>query len=278
MKKFNVGVIGNGFVGEAISFAFSSVSNLYIYDTNPLKSIDDLERIHNCDFVFICVPTPMFKDGSQDLSYVESVFEKGTEKPIYILKSTVLPGATENFSEKYKNFKIIFSPEFLSERSAKLDMLTQSRIILGGEKIFTETVKQLFIKRFKSKYIIQTDSKTAELIKYMNNIFFATKISIMNEFKLISDKIGANWDDALKGFSSDGRVGDSHLNVPGHDGMLGYGGTCFPKDVNAFLGFAKKHKIKINTIQGGWKTNIKVRSKKDWEAKIGRSVSFKSTK
>ena len=114
MKKFKVGIVGNGFVGEAISFAFSSVSDLYIYDTDPLKSLDDLESVHNCDFVFICVPTPMFEDGSQDLSYVQSTFKKATSKPIYILKSTILPGTTENLSKKYSNIKIIFSPEFLT--------------------------------------------------------------------------------------------------------------------------------------------------------------------
>jgi nucleotide sugar dehydrogenase len=278
MKKFKVGVTGNGFVGEAISFAFSSVSDLYVYDTDPLKSLDDLESVHSCDFVFICVPTPMFQDGSQDLSYVEDVFEKATSKPVYILKSTVLPGTTEELSKKYSNIKIIFSPEFLTERTAKLDMLTQSRIILGGELPLTEKAKTLFNQRFKTKNIIQTDSKTAELTKYMNNTFFATKVSIMNEFKLLCDKIGANWQDALKGFVSDGRIGDSHLNVPGHDGKLGYGGTCFPKDVNALLSFSKKHDIELNTIKGGWKTNLKVRQEKDWEEKEGRSVSFKKTK
>jgi nucleotide sugar dehydrogenase len=275
MKKFKVGVIGNGFVGEAISFAFSPVVDLYIYDTDPLKSLNDLESVHNCDFVFICVPTPMFQDGSQDLSYVESAFEKATKDPVYILKSTVLPGTTEKLSKKYSNIKIIFSPEFLTERSAKIDMLTQSRIILGGELSLTEKAKTLFDQRFKIKNIIQTDSKTAELTKYMNNSFFATKVSIMNEFKLLCDKIGANWEDALKGFVSDGRIGDSHLNVPGHDGKLGYGGTCFPKDVNALLSFSKKQDIKLNTIKGGWKTNLKVRHEKDWEVKEGRSVSFK---
>ena len=275
MKKFKVGVIGNGFVGEAISFAFSSVSDLYVYDTDPLKSLDDLESVHSCDFVFICVPTPMFQDGSQDLSYVEDVFEKATSKPVYILKSTVLPGTTEELSKKYSNIKIIFSPEFLTERTAKLDMLTQSRIILGGELSLTEKAKTLFNQRFKIKNIIQTDSKTAEPTKYMNNTFFATKVSIMNEFKLLCDKIGANWEDALRGFVSDGRIGDSHLNVPGHDGKLGYGGTCFPKDVNALLSFSKKHDIELNTIKGGWKTNLKVRVEKDWEEKEGRSVSFK---
>lgn len=275
MKKFKVGVIGNGFVGEAISFAFSSVSKLYVYDIDPLKSIHELETVHNSDFVFVCVPTPMFEDGSQDLSYVESVFKKATNKPIYIIKSTILPGTTNQLTKKYSGSKIIFSPEFLTERTAKLDMLTQSRIILGGDIDLCQQAKILFNKRFKSKNIIQTDSKTAELIKYMNNTFFATKVSMMNEFKLLCDKIGANWEDAIKGFSSDGRVGDSHLNVPGHDGKLGYGGTCFPKDVNAILSFSKKYGIELNTIIGGWKTNQKVRPEKDWEKKEGRSVSFK---
>jgi UDPglucose 6-dehydrogenase len=220
----------------------------------------------------------MFEDGSQDISYVESTFENATSKPIYILKSTVLPGTTQSLSKKYSNIKIIFSPEFLTERTAKLDMLTQSRIILGGELSLTKKVKILFNQRFKIKNIIQTDLKTAELIKYMNNTFFATKVSIMNEFKLLSNKIGANWEDALKGFVSDGRIGDSHLNVPGHDGKLGYGGTCFPKDVNALLSFSKKHGIELNTIEGGWNTNLKVRHEKDWEEKEGRSVSYKKIK
>ena len=127
--------------------------------------------------------------------------------------------------------------------------------------------EEIFRSRFKFKNIIKTDSKTAELIKYMNNTFFATKVSIMNEFKLISDKIGANWDDALHGFSSDGRVGYSHLNVPGHDGLLGYGGTCFPKDVNALINFAKSNNLNLNTIIGGWETNLSVRTQKDWESK-----------
>jgi nucleotide sugar dehydrogenase len=274
MKKFKVGVLGNGFVGEAISFAFSSIAEMYIYDIDPLRCLNDIESVHNCDFVFVCVPTPMYKNGSQDISYVKSVFEKASIKPIYILKSTVLPGTTENLSKKYSDIKIVFSPEFLTERSAKLDMLTQSRIIIGGDKRLVEKTKSLFLNRFKNKNIITTDSKTAELIKYMNNTFFATKVSFMNEFKLLSDKIGTNWQEALTGFASDGRIGDSHLNVPGHDGKVGYGGTCFPKDVNAIINFSEKYNIELNTIVGGWKTNLNVRGEKDWEKKNGRSVSY----
>ena len=274
MKKIKIGILGNGFVGEAQAFAFSPVADIFIYDTDKMKTKDSVEQVHSADFVFVCVPTPMNRDGSQDLSYVKKAFNKSNPNSIYILKSTVLPGTTEDLCKKYPNLKIVFSPEFLTERTAKLDMLTQSRIILGGEKTFVKEVKKLFLARFKNKNIIETDSKTAELIKYMNNTFFATKVSIMNEFKLISDKIGANWEDALNGFSSDGRIGDSHLNVPGHDGKFGYGGTCFPKDVNALICYAEKFDINLYTIAGGWKTNLDVRPEKDWEKKIGRSVNF----
>lgn len=273
MGKFKVGVIGNGFVGEAQAFAFSPISDLRVYDVDPLRATNTKEDVDQCDFIFICVPTPMKKDGTQDLSYIEKVFELAISGPIYIIKSTVLPGTTRSLQEKYNNLNIVFSPEFLTERTAKLDMLTQSRIVLGGRKELTQKVAELFDIRFKNRHIIQTDSQTAELIKYMNNTFFATKVSIVNEFKLLADKIGANWDDALYGFASDGRIGDSHLHVPGPDGRLGYGGTCFPKDVNALLSFAKENGVNLNTIEGGWKTNLEVRPEKDWEQDKGRAVS-----
>ena len=273
MTKFKVGVIGNGFVGESQAFAFSPTTDLRIYDIDPSKSTHTKEQLDECDFIFVCVPTPMKKDGSQDLSFIEKVFKNATKGPIHIIKSTILPGTTEKLSQQYPHLDIIFSPEFLTERTAKLDMLTQARIVLGGEERIVNSTAKLFEQRFMNKHIIKTDSTTAELIKYMNNTFFATKVSIINEFKLLSDKLGANWEDALYGFSSDGRVGDSHLHVPGPDGRLGYGGTCFPKDVNALITLAKELDTPLNTIEGGWKTNLTVRPEKDWEADKGRAVS-----
>ncbi len=273
MKK-NVGIIGNGFVGESQAFAFSPTSNVMIYDVDPLKSNATIDEVHNCDIVFVCVPTPMLIDGSQDLNYIMNVFTLAKEKAIYVIKSTVLPGTTNLIQKKYPKIKVIFSPEFLSERTAKLDMLTQARIILGGKSELTSIVRQLFEQRFMNRNFIETDSVTAEMVKYMNNTFFATKVSILNEFKLLSDKVGANWSDALNGFVSDSRIGDSHVHVPGPDGKLGYGGTCFPKDVNAFIIFAKKNGINLNSVEGGWKTNLTVRPEKDWEKKYGRSVSY----
>mgnify|MGYP001183122835 CR=1 FL=1 len=274
-SKFKVGIVGNGFVGEAIAFAFSTSTEIRIYDKIKEKSTHSINKIYECDFVFVCVPTPMYENGEQDLTYIEDVFNNAQKGPIYIIKSTVIPGTTKKMLSHY-DLDIIFSPEFLTERTAKLDVMTQSRIIFGGDKELTKKVRKLFDIRFMNKHFIETDSTTAELVKYMNNSFLATKISIMNEFKLLCDKINGNWQDALNGFASDGRIGDSHLHVPGHDGKLGYGGTCFPKDVNSLLFFAKSLNIELNSIEGGWKTNLSVRPEKDWEKKLGRSVSKKT--
>ena len=275
MKKKKVGIIGNGFVGEAQAFAFSPISDVRIYDIDPLKATHTLEETLEQEFIFVCLPTPMRMDGTQDLSFIENFF--GSISPtidqIFIIKSTVLPGTTELMGDQYPEFAIIFSPEFLTERTAKLDILTQARIILGGDPKLTGRVKSLFEDRFMNRNFILTDSKTAEYTKYMNNTFFATKVSIMNEFYRLGKEIGVNWEDALNGFASDGRIGDSHLHVPGPDGSLGYGGTCFPKDVNAILKFAESNGLKMNSIEGGWKTNLEVRPEKDWEKMKGRAVS-----
>ena len=184
-----VGVIGNGFVGESQAFAFGPTAEVKIFDVDPLKSMHSLEEVHDCDFIFVCVPTPMKKDGSQDSYYIESVFNHAKKGAIYIIKSTVLPGTTVDLQEKYPHLNIVFCPEFLTQRTAKLDTMTQARIILGGDPLITDQVEKLFAERFMNRHYIHTDATTAELVKYMNNTFFATKVSIMNEFKRISDVV-----------------------------------------------------------------------------------------
>lgn len=274
MKRKTVGIIGNGFVGEAQAFAFSASADVKIYDTNPSRATHSLNEVLDQEFIFVCLPTPMSLNGTQDLSFIENFFGSifPNKETIFIIKSTVLPGTTKSIIERF-GYNIVFSPEFLTERSSKIDMLTQSRIILGGREDLVLRVKKLFEERFSNKHIILTDSTTAEYVKYMNNCFLATKVSIMNEFKLLGDTIGVDWEKALYGFASDGRIGDSHLQVPGPDGLLGYGGTCFPKDVNALLKFAEKNGVNMHTIGGGWITNLEVRPEKDWEKMKGRAVS-----
>ncbi len=273
MKKITVGIIGNGFVGESQAFAFSPTCEIKIFDTNPLKSINTLNEVLESDFIFVCVPTPMKKDGSQDISFIDNVFENAKKGPIYIIKSTVLPGSTKKLQDKFNELNIVFSPEFLTERTAKLDMLTQTRIIFGGDKKLTQKCENLFSQRFMNRTFIHTDSTTAEYIKYMNNNFFATKVSIMNEYYRLGRIIGVDWQTAMHGFSADQRIGDSHLHVPGPDGKFGFGGTCFPKDISALIRFAKDKGTRMNILEAAWKTNLEVRPEEDWKALKGRAVS-----
>jgi len=268
-----VGIIGNGFVGEAQAFAFSLSNKVLIYDIDPTKTFNTLEEVHTADFVFVCVPTPMFEDGKQDTKYIESVFKEAKSGPIYIIKSTVKPGTTSSLIEKYPSLNIIFSPEFLTERIAKLDMMMQARIIFGGDKNLTDKVQKLYEGRFKNRHFIHTDSTTAEFIKYMNNCFFASKVSLLNEYKRLGDKIGIDWQTAMHGFAADGRVGDSHMEVPGPDGKLGFGGACFPKDINALIELGKENNINMNVLEAAWKTNLEVRPEADWKKLKGRAIS-----
>jgi|TARA_R110001583_G_scaffold43557_2_gene138621 UDPglucose 6-dehydrogenase len=276
MKK-KIGIIGNGFVGNSIAFGFSPTHEIRIHDKDPKRNLNTIEEVLECDFIFVAVPTPMDDEGHMHLGVVikalSEIWEKNKRTDnIIILKSTMTPGTSELLIEQFPNLNIIFNPEFLTERTAKLDFLTQARIILGGNLKHTSKVKALFEQRFMHCNVMEMDTTTAEMIKYMNNIFFASKVSIMNEFKQVCDKVGANWEKAVRGFAADQRIGDSHLNVPGPDGKYGFGGSCFPKDINAFMSMADALEVEVPTIKGAWKTNLNVRPEKDWENLEGRAV------
>lgn len=286
-----LGIIGNGFVGNAIAHAFIPVMEVKIYDKNIDKSPNTLDEVVNdSDVVFVSVPTPMTPKGIIDLSIVEGVFEEiekaklPESRPVFVLKSTVVPGTTRKLKAKHPTLPIVFNPEFLTERHARFDFLNQSRIILGFEQDLAEgqrnltvqKVKELYEARFSGNNFITTNYETAEMIKYFNNLFFAVKVSFMNEMKLVADKLGVvNWEKAVRGFVSDGRVGDSHLQVPGPDGKRGFGGSCFPKDINAFMTFADSIDLNLSVLKGAWETNLRVRPEKDWEKLKGRAISEK---
>ena len=237
----NIGIVGKGFVGTAVANGMSPgagfESNVWVYDKEPSKSINTLDEvINNGDFIFVSVPTPSNKDGSINLEILKQCIAEISDakneesNPIILIRSTILPGTSRQLQEQFPKLRIVFNPEFLTERSANFDFISQSRFILGGEKSNTSPVRDLFKKRFgESLSIIETDYETAEFTKYVCNIFFACKVSFLNEMKLISDNIGANWEQVIDGFVRDGRVGHSHTNVPGHDGKYGFGAAVFQK-------------------------------------------------
>jgi nucleotide sugar dehydrogenase len=281
MKK--IGIVGRGFVGSAVEFGFSAQTGcdaqVKIYDKDPLKSIHTLEEtVNKSDFIFLSVPTPSNLDGSMHLGILESALQEiqsvnKRKDNIILIRSTVVPGTTTKLCKKFKKLNIVFNPEFLTERSAKFDFINQSRFILGGRKRNTARVAELYRWRFgDSVPCIETNFETAEMIKYMNNCFFATKVSFLNEMRQIADKSSIDWDLAVEGFVRDGRIGHSHLAVPGPDGRYGFGGSCFPKDVQAMINFGEQLNLNMNTLKGVWKTNLEVRPERDWEKLEGRAV------
>jgi nucleotide sugar dehydrogenase len=281
-----IGIIGKGFVGGAVMFGFSANTGcdaeVKVYDKNPNRSLNTLDEVVNeSDFIFLSVPTPANLDGSVNLDMVyealSSINDITKKDNIILLRSTMTPGSTAKFQKKYPDLKLVFNPEFLTERNAKFDFINQSRYIIGGEPDNTAKVAEMYRWRFgKSISVIETDTATAELIKYMNNCFFATKVSFMNEMRLVSDASGADWETAVDGFIRDGRIGHSHLNVPGHDGKFGFGGVCFPIDILAMIDLGKKLGVEMHTLKGAWETNLKVRPEKDWEKLEGQAVVKKT--
>lgn len=267
-----IGIIGFGMIGKALHHGFSLVADFKIYDKNELLTENELlDTLQNSEFIFICVPTPMKKDtGEADISIIEDLLyvasiTKLKKNSILIIKSTVPPGTTKKFIEKYPDLNIINNPEFLTARSYKLDFINASRIILGGDIKLTKKVEQLYRMRFLHTPIYLTDPTTAEMVKYTANTFFATKLSFFNEIYDICQKLEIDYYDVIKMTLADGRIGNSHYDIPGNDGLRGWGNLCFPKDINALIYKAKELGIDPIILEAAWKKNLLVRKDKDWE-------------
>ncbi len=229
---------------------------------------------------FYAYPTPMKKSGECDVSIVEKVLgeidllvDNLEQLRTIVVKSTIPPGTTDRWNEKYDSLNIVFNPEFLTERNAVEDFENQDRIILGGPRPSPTELKQLFSKVFPSAHIIKTDSIHAEMVKYLTNTFLSTKVSFANEIYQICKVVGADYDKVIEYATQDERLGTSHWNVPGHDGDFGFGGHCFPKDLSALLHLSEKFGTTNNVLCATQETNNNVRKNRDWEQMKGRAVS-----
>ena len=279
MTERTFGIIGAGFVGTAVAKGMMLDGEVRLYDKNDLRRTHTFEEVVNCDYVFICVPTPManVEGGKASLSIMDSVFEdiqnarnseeKPNENSIYIIKSTIPVGTTRRYSDRH-NFPVVHCPEFLTERTANIDFLIPARHIIGGTNpSVLSKVENLFSKRFPGVSVLTMGPEEAELVKYMCNCFFATKVLFLNEMRLLVDKLGMDWGDVIQGFLSDGRVSHSHTQVPGHDGDKGFGGKCFAKDINAIIGLFEEHGLDAKQMKATWEQNKAIRKNWDW-AKI----------
>ena len=238
---------------------------------NKLQIQSDISVVQDCDLIFVTVGTPQDKTGAIDLSIIKKAMNslgksirKSKKQQTILVKSTVVPGTMkdiilpilENNSKKKagKDFGLISNPEFLQESTAIRDTEFPHAVVLGGYKTkFMKNVERFFTKLHPKTPIIITNHQTAEMIKYANNSFLATKISFINQLSNICQQIpGANIDDIAKTIGLDPRIGKLFLNAG-----PGYGGSCLPKDMKALIKFAKIAGVKPTLLNAVEDVNTK---------------------
>ena len=232
---------------------------------------DDFSLIKDCDMIFVAVGTPQKSNGAIELSMIKKavtsigiILAKTKKNPIVLIKSTVIPGTMQNVilpilekrsgKKAGKEFGLISNPEFLQESSAIRDTKFPHVIVLGGYQTkFMKKAKSFFSKLHPNVSIVTTNHQTAEMIKYANNSFLATKISFINQLSNICQNTpGANIDDIAKTIGLDPRIGALFLNAG-----PGYGGSCLPKDMKALINFADTIGINPTLLNAVEKTNQK---------------------
>lgn len=262
-----VGIIGMGVVGQALHGTFKKKHITRTYDING--KWETFEDVLKTEIIFLCLPTPTkfisgrFQQSNIALSEVLSSLNEANYKGIIVIKSTVLPGTTEEFGIIYPDLKLVHNPEFLSEKTAKEDFKNSKSVLISSKDFKNSGVLVEFYKKtfpdLELKFI-SFNPKITEMAKYMCNVFYATKISIFNEFYDICQKLNIDFREVkTAAMCSNDWIGMKHTEVPGPDGKRGWGGMCFPKDVEALLGFAEKQRIDIPTIKASYDYNKKVR-------------------
>ena len=273
-----IGIVGQGYVGTAVKTVFEKHYKVNTFDLNGKCNCTDMEDlVDKSDIIFVCVPTPMKKDGSCDISIVESVIDEiedvDISGKIVAIKSTIPPGTTNRLNQKCKNISVIFNPEFLTEANFIEDFKNQNRIIIGGERPSTTKLRQVYSLVFPNAKIVKTGSITAEMVKYFTNTFLATKVSFANEMYQICGRLGIDYDKVVEYSTYDERLGKSHWAVPGPDGKFGFGGSCFPKDINALIQLGLELDMTPEVLMAAWETNLDVRPEQDWKKLRGRAVT-----
>jgi UDPglucose 6-dehydrogenase len=265
-----VGIIGMGFVGGTAAEVFKKVHEVLPYDKYK-PEYQNPEILKEAEIVFICVPTPMLPSGALNTNAIHNsmeVLEKTTDtsnRPLVVLRSTAVSGTTEKLEEKYPSFRFVFNPEFLRQRHALEDMSHPDRIIIGAkrEEDFRK-VQAVYKPLFPFVPYFHVTTKEAEMIKYASNVVLASQIMIANEIYQICQKMGISYETVKHMLLYDERIA-RNIDVPGPDGDLGFGGKCFPKDLNALIHISRENGYRPNLLEEVWRTNINLRKNHDWK-------------
>jgi UDPglucose 6-dehydrogenase len=258
----SVAIVGFGAVGRGMKTLFP--------DAVPFdepRGIGTRAQVNRSDFAFVCVPTPADAEGRCDTSIVEEVVG-WIECPTIVVRSTVPPGTCEVLAERTGK-RVVFQPEYGPGETPDhpfADLRSVRWIVLGGRRAWTRAVCELYQTVFNSDVVIQqTDARTAELAKYMENAFLATKVAFCNEFYGLAERIGVDYHELRELWLLDPRIGRSHTWVHADD--RGFGGKCLPKDLEALLQFGTEAGEELRLLRGVLDSNALVRDAQQAEAR-----------
>lgn len=249
MKK-DIGIVGHGFVGQAVEFGFSTPNTVIrIADPKYGTSVKTLfsDKSFSPDIIFICVPTPMGNDGSIDASILLNVCKELRDYGngcVAVIKSTVTPDKLRECINVYENS--VYSPEFLREATAEDDFVNPDMHVFGADHYeSSQEVINLYNEHSKcaSCPYFFVRPEVASMIKYTINSFLATKVTFFNELYDVFESMGMSdqYENLTEVLSFEPRIGSSHMQVPGPDGRRGFGGACFTKDTSAFSKFTNSN-------------------------------------
>jgi UDPglucose 6-dehydrogenase len=252
--RSGVAIVGFGAVGRSLAILFPDAA---VYD--PPLGLGRRDEVNRCRFAFVCVPTPATESGECDTSAVEEA-AAWIESDYIVIRSTVPPGTTSRLASRFTK-RIIFQPEYGPGETPDhpyQDPRAVSWIILGGPRAWTVPVCDLYKTIFSSELSIhQTDAITAELVKYMENAFLATKVAFCNEFYDLAQRDGVDYNELRELWLLDPRIGRSHTWV--HPNDRGFGGKCLPKDLQAIVAYAQNRGEPAILLDSVLRSNRRIR-------------------
>ena len=259
-----LGIVGHGFVGTAVDHGFTKDVQKFIVDPkhNSTNTIEDLIAFKP-DATFVAVPTPMLETGECNTAILEDVMQQLNKNKgsLVIVKSTVPAYKLQSIQEQCVDIRIVYNPEFLTEKNYINDFVNPPMHVFGGVNADTDAVEKLYREHSDCAEcpVYKTDLITASMVKYCINSFLATKVTFMNEmYDVLKAARGTDWNTFSKIIQTDPRIGNTHMKVPGNDGQRGYAGSCFPKDTSALAWFAREI---LNTPFTQLETSIQINEK-----------------
>jgi|3_EtaG_2_1085321.scaffolds.fasta_scaffold00529_12 UDPglucose 6-dehydrogenase len=284
-----IGIIGQGFVGTAIrtfleEWCDHSITTYDIKDDIPFD-IGYHNVVRNSEMIYLCLPTPMDKEGRCHLDIVTDALRllnncasAANKMPLVLIKSTMVPGTSERLQSLFNSLILVTNPEFLTERNAYEDFKNSDRHVLGIANPHNNPQVRTVLKDYHKNLWTQAECIfvspiEAELIKYITNSYFSVKVTFANHMYQLCQELGVDYSKFIKSaVIADRRIEPTHWEVPGPDGKLGFGGSCFPKDLSGMITLFKDNGVDAALLETAREYNNKVRPEKDWEDLVGRAV------